>query len=115
MPWAARGQTAKNFRLLTGGRGWWQGPGMDLSPAHWAVPLVQCQLTVLELRAPHTGHGGVDVLVSEGAGTAATRQQAQPPGSRVPPEPYQAQAGPEYHSCHVCLRPHPSSGPARTG
>ena len=45
---------------------------MDLSPAHWAVPLVQCQLTVSELPAPHTGHGGVDVLVSEGAGTAAT-------------------------------------------
>lgn len=65
---------------------------MDLSPVHWVMPLVQCQLMALEPRAPHAGHRGVDVLVSEGAGTAAIRQHAQPPGSRVPPESHRPQA-----------------------
>lgn len=65
---------------------------MDLLPVHWVVPLVQSQLMALEPRAPHAGHGGADVLVSEGAGTAAARQHAQPPGSRAPRESHQPQA-----------------------
>ena len=65
---------------------------MDLLPVHWVVPLVQCQLMVLEPRAPHAGHRGVDVLVSEGAGTQPLQQHAQPPGSRVPRESHQPQA-----------------------